>query len=223
MMTVKIHTPPYPLREEIANAITHGAGILFAVVALTLMLALTIPARNGGHIAASAIYGTSMLLVFAASTLYHAIPFPRAKSWLKVFDHCAIYLLIAGTYTPFLVVTLRGALATQMLVTVWGLALVGIAFKLAFIQRFKLLSVLTYLGMGWLSLVVIGELSQALDRPGITMLMAGGVCYSLGVLFYVNKKMPYSHAIWHVFVLAGAVCHFISIFGFVLPDRWYLH
>lgn len=214
---------PYSLREEIANSLTHGAGILFSVVALTLMLALTIPSRNGAHIASSAVYGVSMFLVFTASTLYHAIPFPVAKARLKVFDHCAIYLLIAGSYTPFLVVALRGETANQMLVTVWGLALVGIAFKLAFIQRFKALSVLTYLGMGWLSMLVIRELAQVLNQQGIVMLALGGVCYSVGVIFYLNKKIPYNHAIWHVFVLAGAVCHFISIFGFVLPDRWYAH
>lgn len=213
--------PPYSLREEVANSITHGIGVLFAVVATTLMLASTIPGGVAAHIAACAIYGLSMFLVFLASTLYHAIPFPKAKARLKIFDHCAIYLLIAGTYTPFLIVSLKGQLADQMLVMIWALALVGVAFKIMFVKRFKALSIATYLGMGWLSLLVFDELADAMAEGGLWMLALGGVAYSVGVFFYVNKKIPYNHAIWHLFVLAGAVLHFVSIFNFVLPSWWF--
>lgn len=215
------YVPPYSVREEIANAISHGLGILFATVALTLMLASTIPTGDGTTIASVAIYGTTILLVFTASTLYHAIPFPDAKHALKIFDHIAIYLLISGTYTPFLVVKLQGDKASTMLVLVWTLAVLGVAFKIFFVTRFKAVSVLTYLAMGWLSLLVIGELNKVLDTAGMIMLGVGGLCYSVGVIFYINKRIPYNHAIWHLFVLAGAVCHFVSVFNFVLPDWWY--
>ena len=142
---------------------------------------------------------------------------PNAKRWLKTFDHCAIYLLIAGSYTPFLLVSLRTPLAFGLMIVIWTIALLGIIMKVAFVYRFKKLSLMTYLVMGWLSLIVIYQLAINLDIGGLTLLAAGGIVYSLGVIFYVAKRIPFNHAIWHGFVLAGCVCHFFAIYYFVEP------
>ena len=163
------------------------------------------------------IYGSSIIVLFLASTLYHAIPSPRVKRALKTFDHCAIYLLIAGSYTPFLLVSLRTPLAIGLMAVIWVIALIGIIMKVAFVYRFKKLSLITYLMMGWLSLVVIYQLAMNVQLGGLTLLAVGGVIYSLGVIFYVSKRIPYNHAIWHGFVLAGCACHFLAIYYFVSP------
>ncbi len=164
-----------------------------------------------------AVYGASIIVLFLASTLYHAIPSPQAKRWLKTFDHSAIYLLIAGSYTPFLLVSLRTPLAIGLMIVIWSIALLGIIMKVAFVYRFKRFSLISYLLMGWLSLVVIYQLAITLDVGGLTLLACGGVIYSLGVIFYVAKRIPFNHAIWHCFVLAGCVCHFLAIYLYVQP------
>ncbi|MDY0887967.1 MULTISPECIES: PAQR family membrane homeostasis protein TrhA [Kosakonia] len=206
----------YTLAEEIANSISHGIGLVFGIVGLVLLLGQAFDTHASTlAITSYALYGGSMILLFLASTLYHAIPHPRAKIWLKKFDHCAIYLLIAGTYTPFLLVGLDSPLARGLMVVIWGLALLGILFKLTIAHRFKVLSLVTYLAMGWLSLVVIYELAMRLSPGGITLLAVGGLIYSLGVIFYVCKRIPYNHAIWHGFVLGGSVCHFLAIYLYV--------
>ena len=206
----------YTLAEEIANSISHGIGLVFGIVGLVLLLGQAVDTHASTlAITSHALYGGSMILLFLASTLYHAIPHPRAKIWLKKFDHCAIYLLIAGTYTPFLLVGLDSPLARGLMVVIWGLALLGILFKLTIAHRFKVLSLVTYLAMGWLSLVVIYELAMRLSPGGITLLAVGGLIYSLGVIFYVCKRIPYNHAIWHGFVLGGSVCHFLAIYLYV--------
>ncbi|USD41184.1 hemolysin III family protein [Vibrio sp. SCSIO 43135] len=208
----------YGLKEEIANAVTHGLGMVFGIAGLVFLLLKA----NEYHadtmtIASMSIYGGSMILLFLASTLYHSIPYQRAKRWLKTLDHCAIYLLIAGSYTPFLLVSLRTPLAIGLMAVIWGIALVGIIMKLAFVYRFKRFSLFTYLAMGWLSLVVIYQLAINLDVGGLVLLAAGGIIYSLGVIFYVAKRIPYNHAIWHLFVLAGCACHFFAIYLYVQP------
>ncbi|MGJ7469694.1 PAQR family membrane homeostasis protein TrhA [Kosakonia cowanii] len=206
----------YTLAEEIANSISHGIGLVFGIVGLVLLLGQAVDTHaNTLAITSYALYGGSMILLFLASTLYHAIPHPRAKIWLKKFDHCAIYLLIAGTYTPFLLVGLDSPLARGLMVVIWGLALLGILFKLTIAHRFKVLSLVTYLAMGWLSLVVIYQLATRLSPGGVTLLAVGGLIYSLGVIFYVCKRIPYNHAIWHGFVLGGSVCHFLAIYLYV--------
>ncbi|NBD01569.1 hemolysin III family protein [Atlantibacter hermannii] len=206
----------YSLAEEIANSISHGIGLVFGIVGLVLLLIQAVDANaNVMAIASYSLYGGSMILLFLASTLYHAIPHARAKIWLKKFDHCAIYLLIAGTYTPFLLVGLDSTLARTLMIVIWGLALLGILFKLTIAHRFKVLSLVTYLAMGWLSLIVIYQLTEKLALGGVTLLAAGGVVYSLGVIFYVCKRIPYNHAIWHGFVLGGSVCHFLAIYLYV--------
>ncbi len=207
----------YTLAEEIANSISHGVGCIFGIVVLVLLLSQAISANAGAlAIVSYSLYGGSMILLFLASTLYHAIPGARAKFWLKKLDHCAIYLLIAGTYTPFLLVGLDSPLAHVLMIVIWSLALAGIIFKLAFAHRFKALSLITYLLMGWLSLIVIYQLAMKLDTGGVWLLAAGGLIYTLGVIFYVAKRIPYNHAIWHGFVLGGSACHFLAIYLYVL-------
>ena len=216
---MSVHPPiEYSAKEEFANTLTHALGMLLSIVGLVLLL-IKASQHNADAmtIASMSIYGGSMILLFLASTLYHAIANPRAKRALKTFDHCAIYLLIAGSYTPFLLVTLRTPLAIGLMAVIWGIALFGIIMKLAFVYRFKKLSLVTYLTMGWLSLIVIYQLAMNLSIEGLTLLTAGGVIYSLGVIFYVAKRIPYNHAIWHGFVLAGCACHFFAIYLYVQP------
>ncbi|KHA59920.1 hemolysin [Vibrio variabilis] len=208
----------YSVKEEIANTITHALGMVLGIVGLVLLLVKAID-HNADTltITSMSIYGSSMIVLFLASTLYHAIPYQRAKRALKTFDHCAIYLLIAGSYTPFLLVSLRTPLAIGLMIVIWSIALIGIIMKLAFVYRFKKLSLVTYLLMGWLSLIVIYQLALNLEVGGLTLLAVGGLIYSLGVIFYVAKRIPYNHAIWHGFVLAGCACHFFAIYFYVKP------
>ncbi len=217
MANKKLLDQGYSLAEEIANSISHGLGFIFGIVGLVLLLSQAVESRADTlAITSYSLYGGSMILLFLASTLYHAIPHPRAKLWLQKLDHCAIYILIAGTYTPFLLVGLKSPLAHGLLVVIWSLALSGVLFKLAFIHRFEALSVITYMLMGWLSLVVIYQLALKLPAGGIWLLAAGGIVYSLGVIFYVSKRIPYNHAIWHGFVLGGSICHFLAIYLYVM-------
>lgn len=208
----------YSVKEELANTLTHALGMVLSIVGLVLLLSKA-SAHNADTltITSMSIYGGSMIVLFLASTLYHAIPYQKAKRALKTFDHCAIYLLIAGSYTPFLLVSLRTPLAISLMVVIWSIALFGIIMKMAFVYRFKRLSLATYLIMGWLSLIVIYQLAMNLSMGGLTLLAAGGVIYSLGVIFYVAKRIPYNHAIWHGFVLAGCACHFFAIYLYVEP------
>lgn len=216
MTNKPLTTQGYSLAEEIANSISHGVGLVFGIVGLVLLLVQAVDANASVMaITSYSLYGGSMILLFLASTLYHAIPHRRAKTWLKKLDHCAIYLLIAGTYTPFLLVGLNSGLARGLMMVIWGLALMGILFKLTIAHRFKVLSVVTYLLMGWLSLIVIYQLAIKLSAGGVALLAAGGIIYSLGVIFYVSKRIPYNHAIWHGFVLGGCVCHFLAIYLYV--------
>ncbi|ENM3929462.1 hemolysin III family protein [Vibrio cholerae] len=208
----------YGFKEEVANTISHGVGLILGIVGLVLLLVKAVAQQADAlTITSMSIYGGSMIALFLASTLYHAIPYQRAKRWLKTFDHCAIYLLIAGSYTPFLLVSLRTPLAVGLMIVIWSLALIGILMKIAFVYRFKKLSLVTYLTMGWLSLIVIYQLAIHLEVGGLTLLAAGGLIYSLGVIFYVAKRIPYNHAIWHAFVLAGCACHFLAIYLYVEP------
>ncbi len=211
-------TNEYSKAEEIANSLSHGVGVLFGVVGLTLLL---VKSLNLGAdvltLISMTLYGSSIIVLFLASTLYHAIPYQKVKRALKTFDHCAIYLLIAGSYTPFLLVSLRTPLAIGLMIVIWIIALIGIIFKVAFVYKFEKLSLLTYLTMGWLSLIVIYQLAINLDIGGLTLLAVGGVIYSMGVIFYVSERIPFNHAIWHGFVLAGCICHFFAIYCFVEP------
>ena len=204
----------YSPREEWANRLSHGLGLLLGGLGLALLLHKGWD--QGPRVLLSyGLYGASLVLLYLASTLYHSMASATARRWCKVFDHCAIYLLIAGTYTPFLLVALDTPLARGLMVVIWGLALAGVVFKLLFINRFKKLSLFTYLMLGWLSLVVIYQLYLHLEGAGLLLLGLGGLVYSLGVIFYVAKRIPYNHAIWHLFVLGGSLCHFMAIYGYV--------
>ena len=217
-MANKLLAQGYTLAEEIANSVSHGIGLILGIIGLILLLVQAGDAGAGvTAITSYSLYGGSMILLFAASTLYHAIPHPPAKKWLKKVDHCAIYLLIAGTYTPFLLVGLASPLAKGLMIVIWSMALLGVIFKLVFAHRFEVMSLITYLTMGWLSLVVIYQLAQRLPTGGLVLLALGGVIYTVGVIFYACKRIPYNHAIWHGFVLGGSLCHFLAIYFYISP------
>jgi hemolysin III len=208
----------YSSNEELANSISHGLGVLFGVVGLVELLNKAM--GNSADLltlVSMSVYGASIIILFLASTLYHSVSYEKTKRAFKTFDHCAIYLLIAGSYTPFLLVSLRTPLAIGLMAVIWIIALIGIVFKLFFVYKFEKFSLWTYLIMGWLSLVVIYQLALNIEPGGLILLAMGGVIYSLGVIFYVAKRIPFNHAIWHLFVLAGSVCHYFAIYYYVEP------
>ncbi|CAM2830268.1 PAQR family membrane homeostasis protein TrhA [Vibrio rarus] len=208
----------YSKNEELANSLSHGLGMIFAIAALVMLLNQAF-AHNADTltIVSMAIYGSSMIILFLASTLYHAVPYQKAKRLLKTFDHSAIYLLIAGSYTPFLLVGLRTPLAIGLMVVIWCIAILGIVMKLVFVYRFKRFSLISYIVMGWLSLIIVYQMAMNLPMGALTFLAIGGGFYSFGVIFYVGKRIPFNHAIWHCFVLAGAVSHFFAIYFYIKP------
>ncbi len=206
----------YSLREEIASALTHGIGAALSLAAGAVLITLAAIYGDGWQLASAVVFCCTLVLLYVASTLYHAIPHPVAKARLKVFDHCAIYALIAGTYTPFTLVALRGAWGWSLFAVIWTLAVAGVVFKLFFTGRFKLASTLIYIAMGWLVLVAIVPMTRALDAWALTWLFAGGVAYTAGTFFYMSHRIRYSHAIWHGFVLAGSICHFCAVSGQVV-------
>lgn len=207
----------YSLPEEIANSVTHGVGFLLALAALVVMVVFAAMRGTAWHIVACSVYGSTLVLLFASSTLYHSLPWPRTKAVLKIIDHSAIYLLIAGTYTPFLLISMRGPWGWSLFGIIWGLALVGVVFKVFFAGRFKVFSTLVYIGMGWMAVVAIRPLYLGLPRGGLLWLVAGGVLYTAGTIFYLGRRIPFNHAIWHAFVLAGSLCHFLSVMLYVIP------
>jgi hemolysin III len=203
------------LREEIANAVSHGAGLVMGIVALPLLVMAAARRNDGWQIVASAIYATTLVLLYGASTLYHAIPArSRAKRVLRALDHGAIYLLIAGTYTPFALGALRGAWGWTLLAIIWGLAAAGIALKAGVGYRYPRLSTAVYLLMGWIAVVALHPLYMALGPVGLGWLLAGGASYSLGVFFFANDGLRYRHFVWHLFVLAGSACHLVAVAGY---------
>ncbi len=205
------------LGEEIANSITHGIGAGLSVAGLTLLVVFASIYGDVWRVVSFSIYGSTLILLYLASTLYHSFQNPRVKRVFKIIDHAAIYLLIAGTYTPILLVNMRGAWGWTLFVVIWGLTLAGIVLKIFFIHRFKKLSTVIYVLMGWLCIVAIKEMIATIPPGGLAWLIAGGITYTLGVIFYVWHKLPYNHAIWHLFVLGGSICHFFAILFYVLP------
>ena len=205
MIDQKLH------REEIANTLTHGLGVVLAIGGGAVLITLTVIHAGVREIVSASVFVASLTILYSASTLYHAARHPRIRSRLKVLDHCAIFLLIAGTYTPFTIVAMRGGWGWSLFGVIWCLAVLGIVLKLFFTGRYKLLSTATYIGMGWLVLVAIIPLVQALTPTALGWLIAGGVLYTAGTIFYHNERVPYSHAVWHLFVLAGSICHFAAV------------
>jgi hemolysin III len=207
----------YRFGEELAHSITHGVGIVLSITGLAVLVALASLRGGATRIATCAIYGTTLILLYVASTLYHSIPLPGVKRVLRVLDHCAIYLLIAGTYTPFALVNLRGAWGWGLFAAVWTLAIAGVVFKSIATGRARVISVILYLLLGWAALWVLVPLSRVVPSRAMALLFAGGLAYTIGVVFYVWKRLPYHHAIWHVFVLAGSILHFFAVLESVIP------
>ena len=211
-----VQSQSYDLSEEIVNAVSHGLAALLSVAGLTLLVTLAWLQNDIVKIASFAIYGASLIILFSASTLYHALINEKAKQLFKLLDHCAIYLLIAGTYTPLMLITLADSIGIAMLSVIWVIALLGIVFNVKFGNKYKKFSLATYLGMGFISLTIIHKLNEKLAMGGLILLALGGLIYALGTIFYVRKNKQYSHAIWHIFVLAAAICHFFMMLFYVL-------
>lgn len=206
----------FSIREEIANAVIHGIGALLSIVALVLLVVFSAINKQPWSIFSSIIYGSSLIILYSASTLYHSFQNKKVKELFEIFDHSAIYILIAGTYTPFALITLNGRLGWILFSVVWILAAIGILFKIFFVKKFMILSTLLYIAMGWLVVFAMGPLVENLDFWGLFWLVIGGVLYTLGTIFYIWRKIPYHHAIWHLIVLAGSICHFFSVFFYVI-------
>lgn len=213
VLTTALTSQPYSNNEEKLNSISHAFGMILSCIAFYLLMQ-----NNHGETIRTVcfiIFSTSGILLFSASTLYHSSKNERTKKAFKLLDHCAIYLLIAGTYTPLLALTLAGKLGYTLLALIWIFALTGIIFKIRFGSKYKKISLGSYLGMGFISLGILGELYKKLPEQAIVLLALGGLVYCLGVLFYVKKSVPYTHAIWHLFVLGGVTCHFLMIYWYV--------
>ena len=203
--------------EELANGITHGVGLALSLVGFCVLLTLSILRGSAWHIIGCGVFGATMVFAYAASTLYHTLNKPHLKRVLRILDHAAIYLLIAGTYTPFTLVNLHGYWGWMLFAIIWTLSLGGIIFKFFHIGKFRILSATLYLLMGWVALIAIKPLLAAIPGPGIAWLLAGGFFYSFGIIFFAWKRLPYNHAIWHLFVVAGSVCHYFAVLFYVLP------
>ncbi len=204
--------------EELANSLTHGLGVVIALVFGPILVVAAAATRDAWRITAAVIYATTLLLLFTSSMLYHALRPPRAKAVFQRIDHAAIYLLIAGTYTPFTLITLRGPWGWTLFAVVWGLAIMGVTLKSTFGARLPALSTGVYLAMGWLIVVALRPLVMHVPTRGIAWLVAGGLLYTGGVVFYIrDERHRYSHAMWHLCVLAGSIAHFCAIFWYALP------
>jgi hemolysin III len=197
--------------EETANALTHGVGLVASLLALPVLVAAAASRHDAWQVTGVVVFGATLVALYAASTLYHAVSDPQAKRRLRLVDHCAIYLLIAGTYTPFTLGALRGAWGWTLLGVIWALACSGVAFKTIGGFRFPRLSGAAYLAMGWTCLVAIGPILTRVPPAGVAWLVAGGLLYSLGMVFYAATRLRYAHAVWHLFVLAGSGCHFLAV------------
>ena len=209
--------PEYSLGEEIANSVTHGIGAALSVAGLILLVVLSANDGDVWRVVSFSVYGSTLVILYLASTLYHSFQNPRVKRVFRVFDHASIYLLIAGSYTPVLLVSMRGAWGWSLFGVVWGLALLGVAFKVIFIGRCEVLATAAFVLMGWLVVIAFKEMRVRVPPGGIALLIAGGLVYTLGVIFYAWEKLPFNHAIWHLFVLGGSICHFFAVLFYILP------
>ena len=207
----------YSRGEEVANAVTHGIGLALSVAGLAVLVTLTSRRGDGWGVTATAIFGATLVLLYTTSTLYHSFRGERLKRLLRKFDHAAIFMLIAGTYTPFLLVNPRGPWGWSLFGVIWGLAATGVTLKFWLTGRFKILSTLLYLAMGWLAVIALRPMSRTVPAEGLWLLVAGGLCYTVGTGFYMWKRLPYHHAVWHLFVLGGSACHFFAVKAAVLP------
>ena len=207
----------YSLGEVIANSITHGLGLILATIGLVVITVCAVRYGDASHIVSGAIYASTLVLLYAISTLYHSIPHPRAKQVLQLLDHSAIFLLIAGSYTPFTLVSLNGAWGWSLFGIVWGLAVLGIVLKWSAWRRYEWLALSLYLLMGWVVIFAFEPLVTAVDPGGLWLLLLGGIAYTGGIAFYLWESLPFNHAVWHVFVIAGSALHFFAVLFYVIP------
>jgi hemolysin III len=210
-------TGRYSRGEEIANSITHGIGIVFAITALAVLASYASLYGDAWHIVSCSVFGATLILLYVASTLYHAIQQPVAKSVLRVLDHSAILVLIAGTYTPFTLVNLRGPWGWTLFGVIWGLAAIGIVIETTRLRRFRAGLIALYVVMGWAVVAAVKPMLESVSSGGLLLLLAGGLAYTGGIVFYLWKRLPYNHAIWHLFVLAGSALHFFAVLFSVIP------
>ncbi len=211
----KVFRKFYTIGEEIMNAVTHGVGALLAIAGLVLNIVFGALSADAAKLAGGLVYGIMLVILFTASTLYHALTHPTAKAVFRVLDHTSIFLLIAGTYTPITLVTLRGPVGWTIFGVVWACAVIGIVLNAISIERFKVFSMICYVAMGWCVIFAFPPLFRAMPLPGLVLLIAGGVCYTGGIVFYALRRR-YMHGIWHLFVLAGAVCHYLAVLLYVI-------
>ncbi|MDL2324589.1 hemolysin III family protein [Ruminococcaceae bacterium OttesenSCG-928-A16] len=209
----------YTKGEEVFNAVSHGVGALLAIVGGSVVVTLAAIFGGTREVAACTIYAVSLVLLYCMSTLYHAFPFPRVKRIFRIFDHSTVFILIAGTYTPFMLITLQGkGKGLAIFIVVWVAALLGIVLNSISVNKFAKVSLVLYIAMGWSVIFAIGDVVAALPRGGVILLFLGGVAYTGGVAFYVAKKIKYMHSVWHLFVLAGSILHYFCVVLYVLPS-----
>jgi hemolysin III len=206
----------YSRREELANSLIHGTGAALSIAALAMLATMAGFSGDPWRVVSFSIYGSCLLLLYLASTFYHAFRSPRLKQLFRVFDHTAIFLLIAGTYTPITLVILRGGWGWTLFGLIWGFAAAGIVLEVFFLDRIRWLTITTYVGMGWLVIIALKPLIEVMPLGALLWIGAGGVAYTTGVIFYVWKKLPFNHAIWHLFVLGGSSCHFIAFWLYIV-------
>ncbi len=206
----------YSLAEEISHAITHGVGLLLSIAGLAILIGFAAAHNSALAITCSAIFGATLIILYGASTLYHAVTHEKIKNIFQQFDHASIYLLIAGTYTPITLVALGGVWGWTIFSIIWGCALLGITLELAFPGRFKKIAIALYLLMGWMIVIAINPLIDNIENGGLWLLLAGGLSYSVGVIFYLWKSLPFNHAIWHLFVLGGSITHYLMVLLYVI-------
>ena len=204
------------LREELANSITHGIGFVLSVAGLVVLVVSASMRGDPYMVVSFSVYGASLVILYLASTFYHSFQSPRLKHFLRIVDHCAIYLLIAGTYTPFTLLNLRGPVGWSLFGTIWGLAALGIVLKFWHIGRYPILTPLIYVAMGWVGAIAVKPSIAAIPPMGMKLLVAGGITYTVGVIFYALEKLPYNHAIWHMFVLSASAMHFFAILFYAM-------
>src|SRR5690625_3433170 len=207
----------FTLGEEIANAITHGVGVVFSIVGLIFLIITSSLSGSAWHIVSFTIFGATMVLLYVSSTMLHSLPRGKAKNVFEILDHAAIYFFIAGTYTPFLLVAIRGTLGWTLFTIVWGIAIAGTLFRVFFVKRFVFVSTVGYVLMGWLIVLVFPRLVELLPTGGIVLLVIGGLLYTFGAIFYVWRFFKYHHMVWHLFVLGGTILHFFAVILYLLP------
>ncbi len=209
--------PSYTLGEELVNSISHGLGAVFGVVALVLCVVFSAQQADAWKIVSSAIYGASMIVLYSVSTIYHALGINRAKKVFRTLDHCSIYFLIAGTYTPYTLVAMRESSGVMIFSVVWAAALIGIALNAINVHKFRVVSMIIYIAMGWAIIFSVKDLVASVPVPGVVLLVCGGVLYTLGAVLYgIGKTKKYMHSVFHFLALGGSICHFISVLGYVI-------